>query len=100
MEYFMRFGMEENPFLKNSREVLFENPEFKEVQMRLNYLLTTRGFGVLTGGYGKGKTTSIRVWSRNLNASLYKLIYSSLSRRSSATLIGMKQRHGVKDAQS
>lgn len=79
MEYFMRFGMEENPFLKNSKEILFENPEFKEVQMRLNYLLTTRGFGVLTGGSGKGKTTSIRVWSRNLNPSMYKVIYSSLS---------------------
>ena len=36
MEYFMRFGMEENPFLKNSKEILFENPEFQEVQMRLN----------------------------------------------------------------
>ena len=79
MEYFMRFGMEANPFLKNAKEILFENPEFKEVQMRLNYLLTTKGFGVLTGGSGKGKTTSIRVWSRSLNVSLYKLIYSSLS---------------------
>ena len=36
MEYFMRFGMEANPFLKNAREILFENQEFKEVQMRLN----------------------------------------------------------------
>ena len=79
MEYFMRFGMESNPFLKNSKEILYENPEFKEVQTRLNYLLTTRGFGVLTGGAGKGKTTSIRVWARSLNASLYKVVYSSLS---------------------
>ena len=75
----MRFGMEANPFLKNAKEILFENPEFKEVQMRLNYLLTTKGFGVLTGGSGKGKTTGIRVWSRGLNASLYKVVYSSLS---------------------
>ena len=79
MEYFMRFGMEENPFLKNSKEILFENSEFREVQTRLNYLLTTRGFGVLTGGSGKGKTTSIRVWSSKLNTSLYKVVYSSLS---------------------
>ncbi len=79
MEYFMRFGMESNPFLKNAKEILFENPEFKEVQTRLNYLLTTRGFGVLTGGSGKGKTTGIRVWARSLNTSLYKVIYSSLS---------------------
>ena len=54
MEYFMRFGMEENPFLKNSREILFENAEFKEVQTRLDCFLITKGFGVLTGGSGKG----------------------------------------------
>ncbi len=99
MEYFMRFGMEENPFLKNSREILFENPEFKEVQTRLNWLLTTRGFGVLTGGAGKGKTTCIRVWSKSLNPSLYKVIYSSLSTltvvefyRSLASGLGMEPR--------
>ncbi len=104
MEYYMRFGMEFNPFLKNSKEILFENPEFKEVQMRLNYLLTTRGFGVLTGGSGKGKTTSIRIWSRNLNASLYKVVYSSLSTltvtefyRSLAAGLGLEPRHRKPD---
>lgn len=79
MDSYVRFGMEENPFLKNSKEILFENPEFKEVRTRLNYLLSTKGFGVLTGGSGKGKTTCIRVWSKSLNTSLYKVIYSSLS---------------------
>ena len=100
----MRFGMEENPFLKNSKEILFENPEFKEVQMRLNYLLTMRVFGVLTGGSGKGKTTSIRVWSRNLNASLYKVVYSSLSTltvtefyRTLATGLGLEPRYRKPD---
>ena len=62
MEYFYRFGMEENPFLKSSNEILFESDEFKEVQKRLEYLQLTKGFGVLTGGAGKGKTTAIRVW--------------------------------------
>lgn len=79
MEYHYRFGMEENPFLKNSKEILFEADEFKEAQTRLNYLQTTKGFGILTGSAGKGKTTAIRVWTRGLNPSLYKVVYSSLS---------------------
>lgn len=79
MDYHCRFGMEENPFLKNSREILFETAEFKEVQTRLKLLETTRGFGLLTGSAGKGKTTAIRVWSKSLNPSLYKVIYNSLS---------------------
>ncbi len=79
MDYTTRFGMEENPFLKNAREILFENPEFKEVQTRLEWFLTTKGFGTLTGGSGKGKTTCVRVWLRRLNPSLYKPIYLCLS---------------------
>lgn len=79
MEYFYRFGMEENPFLKSSKEILFESDEFKEVQKRLDYLQLTKGFGVLTGSAGKGKTTAIRTWSKKLNPSLYKVVYSSLS---------------------
>ena len=78
-DYTTRFGMEENPFLKNSREILLENGEFKEVQTRLDTFLTTKGFGVLTGGSGKGKTTNVRVWVRKLNPSLYKPIYICLS---------------------
>ena len=29
MDYYSRFGMDENPFLKNSKEILFEATEFK-----------------------------------------------------------------------
>ena len=65
MEYFIRYGLEFNPFLKNAREILLDTSEFREVQLRLNYLLETKGFGVLTGGAG--------------NPSLYKVVYSSLS---------------------
>lgn len=79
MDYYCRFGMDENPFLKNSKEFLFEANEFKEAQARLQYLQTTKGFGLLTGSPGKGKTTAIRVWAKSLNPSLYKVVYSSLS---------------------
>ena len=79
MDYTARYGLEFNPFIKNSKEVLVETQEYKEALFRLNYLLSTKGFGLLTGSAGRGKTTAIRNWSSKLNPSLYKVVYSSLS---------------------
>lgn len=79
MNYTSRYNLEFNPFIKNSKETLIETDEYKEVTFRLNYLLQTKGFGVLTGGPGKGKTTIIRNWTKSLNSSAYKVIYLSLS---------------------
>lgn len=79
MEYWVRYGLEFNPFLKNSKEVLVETGEYREVLFRLDYLAKTRGFGVLTGAAGRGKTTALRSWAKSLNPSLYKVVYSSLS---------------------
>ena len=79
MEYFTRYGLEFNPFLKNSKEILVNTNERRETLFRLDYLAKTRGFGLLTGGAGRGKTTVIRTWAAGLNPSLYKVIYTSLS---------------------
>lgn len=79
MDINARYGLEFNPFLKNSKQIIFEGSEFKEATFRLNYLANTRGFGLLTGGPGCGKTSIARVWADSLNASLYKTVYSSLS---------------------
>lgn len=79
MNYVMRYGLEFNPFLKNSKEILVDTAEYKEVSFRLNYLAKTKGFGLLTGSAGRGKTTAIRGWSARLNPSLFKVVYSSLS---------------------
>lgn len=79
MDYTSRFGLEFNPFIKNTSDVLVETTEFKESIYRLNILLNTRGFGLITGDPGKGKTTIVRHWAKELNPSLYKVIYSSLS---------------------
>lgn len=79
MDYTARYGLEFNPFIKNSKEVLVETQEYKEALFRLNYLRSTKGFGLLTGSAGRGKTTAIRNWSSSLNPSLYKVVYSSLS---------------------
>ena len=79
MDYTSRYGLEFNPFLKNSKEVLVETEQYREASLRLGYLLQTKGFGLLTGGAGRGKTTIIRNWTGKMNPSLYKVIYSSLS---------------------
>ena len=74
-----RFGMEFNPFLKNSREILVETTEYKEAVFRLNYLAKTRGFGLLTGSPGRGKTTAVRSWAASLNPSLFFVAYTCLA---------------------
>ena len=79
MEYFTRYGLEFNPFLKNSKEILVDTSERRETLFRLDYLAKTKGFGLLTGAAGCGKTTVIRTWAAGLNPSLYKVIYTSLS---------------------
>ena len=79
MELTARYGLEFNPFLKNSKEILFEGSEYTEAKFRLDYLAKTKGFGLLTGAPGRGKTTLVRSWSAGLNPSLYKVIYTSLS---------------------
>lgn len=79
MNYISRFGLEFNPFTKENKESLIETTEYKESIYRLDVLLKTRGFGLLTGSPGKGKTTIVRNWANNLNPSLYKVIYTTIS---------------------
>lgn len=74
-----RYGLEFNPFMKNAKDILLETAESSEVHTRLDYLKSTRGFGVLTGEPGRGKTTAARTWAASLSPSLFKVSYSSLS---------------------
>ena len=69
MDYTIRYGLEFNPFLKNSKEIFVSTDESKEVLFRLDYLAKTKGFGLLTSSSGRGKTTSIRKWVQTLNNS-------------------------------
>lgn len=59
MELTARYGLTFNPFLKNSKEILFSSDEFREALFRLDYLANTKGFGILTGSPGRGKTTVV-----------------------------------------
>ena len=79
MEYTARYGLEFNPFDKNSKEILYQSEEYKETVYRLNYLSGINGFGLLTGLPGRGKTTAVRNWATSLSKSNYKVVYISLS---------------------
>ena len=73
MDYTVRYGLEFSPFLKNSKEIFVSTDESKEVLFRLNYLAKTKGFGLLTGSPGRGKTTAIRAWRQGRSYILEKL---------------------------
>ena len=79
MNYTSRFGLEFNPFIKLSRDILIETASYDEVKARLDYLTVTKGMGLITGDPGCGKTTIIRNWVKSLNQSAYKIIYLPLS---------------------
>lgn len=79
MNYYGEYGLEFNPFLKNSKDILINTSEFKEISHRLDFLLQSKGFGVITGQPGRGKTTAVRNWANSLNKAKYKVIYVSLS---------------------
>lgn len=79
MDYTARYGLEFNPFLKNSRDIFIETDETKEVRFRLDYLAQTRGFGLLTGAPGLGKTTAVRSFAASLNPANFKVVYTALS---------------------
>lgn len=79
INYTAKFGLSFNPFLKNTKDVIIETADIKELMIRFKYLVTVRGFGLLTGSPGLGKTTAVRSWSATLNPSLYRVLYSALS---------------------
>ncbi len=79
MDYAARYGLEFNPFIKNSKDVLVETEESAEVMIRLRALEQIQGFGILTGESGSGKTTSVRQWAASLNPSRFKVCYTTLS---------------------
>lgn len=77
--YYAKYGLEYDPFLKNAKKIHVDTVESREVKSRLEYLQKVKGFGLLTGMPGVGKTTCIRRWTEVMNPSLYKVVYNSLS---------------------
>lgn len=78
-DYTTRYGLDFNPFIKGTHDILMETTDYRELSARMEYLLANKGFGVITGGAGRGKTTSVRNYIKKMNTSLYKVVYTSLS---------------------
>ena len=89
MDYTVRYGLEFDPFLKNSKEIFVSTDESKEVLFRLDYLAKTKGFGLLTGSPGRGKTTAIRNWVQTLNLSLIPISEPTRLRRISNAVFSL-----------
>lgn len=74
------YGMTLNPFEKGIQaEHIFESGDCKQFSSRMEYFKTTRGFALVYGAPGSGKTTSIRAFTARLNPQLFHVVYLPLS---------------------
>lgn len=78
-KYWTSYGLEFNPFIKNSKNLFIETSEYNELKVRLNSLFEIKGFGLIVGEPGHGKTTMIRNYVKTLHKLAYKIIYLSMS---------------------
>ena len=74
--YLQHFGLIHDPLGKNIRETVI-NEQYDILANKLNWLLQTKGIGLVTGDAGTGKTTALRKWTESLNPMIYKIMYQS-----------------------
>jgi len=74
--YLQHFGLKYDPLGKTIRQTI-EQPQYLLLEQKLNWLLQTKGIGLITGEAGTGKTTSVREWTKKLNPMTHKVIYQS-----------------------
>lgn len=74
------YGLQRTPFPRDlPPQDLFPSQAAQEAAARLDYLVQTRGFGLLTGEPGAGKTTALRALAQRLDPARYRLIYIAQS---------------------
>lgn len=79
MDMKLFYGLTHNPFEKNSKDVTIDTIDYKEMQGRLNYLVSVKGIGLFTGNPGTGKTYGLRQFVSTLSPSLYQVVYLPMS---------------------
>lgn len=80
MTYRAYYGMTRNPFSKDIQvEHVFHSRDYKQFSARMEYFKTARGFALICGESGCGKSTSIRALTSKLNPQLFKVAYLPLS---------------------
>jgi|SRR5690554_325493 len=74
------YGLTREPFTKDVEpKHYFKSKDFDEALNRLNFLKETKGFGLLSGEPGVGKSCILRYFVNSLNSNLYKCIYIPIS---------------------
>lgn len=76
MTYLQHFGLKHDPLGKNVRSIVHSDQE-TQLKQKLNWLLQTKGIGLITGEAGTGKTTALREWANSLNPMMYHVIYQT-----------------------
>lgn len=70
------YGFTHLPFSKTiATSDLFGTAGQKELAARLNYLVRERGFGLVTGEIGSGKSTAVRAFNATLDPNRYLVLY-------------------------
>jgi general secretion pathway protein A len=70
------FGFTCSPFSKSIPTAnLFDSAGQKELAARLTFLVRERGFGLLTGEFGSGKSTAVRAFAASLDFNRYLVIH-------------------------
>ncbi len=74
------YSMTMNPFDKSiPAEKIYESGDYRQFASRMEYFKSTRGFALVYGEPGSGKTTGIRAFTAKLNPQLFKVVYLPLS---------------------
>ena len=74
------YGLSSDPFLKSiETKDHFKFQDFNDALSRLEFLKNTRGFGLITGEPGVGKSFLLRYFVDSLNTNLFKPVYIPIS---------------------
>jgi MSHA biogenesis protein MshM len=76
MNYLQHFGLKHDPLGNDVRHVVHCQQETQLIQ-KLNWLLQTKGVGLIIGDAGTGKTTVLREWANTLNPMTHQVVYQS-----------------------
>lgn len=78
--YKVFFGLTQDPFSKEiESKHFFKSHHFNQALSRLEFLKENKGFGLITGEPGTGKSSLLRHFKDSLNPNLFKCIYIPIS---------------------